>query len=239
MVTIVMHRLVDIRPDLVLRKRRHQLMDRRLPSWDVPTRHQTYQFPLENTTLKYSKTGGYVDAEVVQLTRWRAYWNVDGRWRKFRGPFARPFVSPDDAQWRWGTFVRRRRKNIWARCAALRTQDGGYQGALIYRRDGRSLLEANAPAVCVEYAAAAPWNRRDLAESPLYLGVGEALMFLSILHSHEWGLGGRVVLFSLPRALGFYKKLKFVETGRHEDRMIHCELTPEAAIDLLESRGLI
>jgi len=64
-------------------------------------------------------------------------------------------------------------------------------------------------------------------------------MYLAILHSYDWGLGGRLTLVSLPQAMNFYKKMKFVETGAREDRMIGYELTPDVAINLLQDRGLI
>src|SRR4051794_5693358 len=114
---------------------------------DIPSRHWTYSFPLETVRLKYMETGGYVDAHVVQLTRFMAYWYVDRVWWKFRGPFVKNLEPPEDSHWKWGSYVRRLRKNIWVRCAALRTPDGRFQGAIIYRRDGRSLLKANTGAV--------------------------------------------------------------------------------------------
>jgi len=101
------------------------------------------------------------------------------------------------------------------------------------------LLEPNTKALCVEYLAAAPCNRQKYALNPLYVGVGEGLLHLAVLHSYDWDMGGRVALFSLPGALNFYKKYGFVETGYAEDRMIHCELPPAAAQALLEDKGLI
>jgi hypothetical protein len=206
---------------------------------DIRTSFPTYQFPLESIRLKYRDTGGYVEADIVQLTRWRAYWNIDRLWWKFRGPFRTPCRIPADFHWKWMTYVRRLRKNPWAKCAAICTRDSVYQGAIIYRRDGASLLQPNTGAVYAEYLASAPHNRPDYAERPLYSDVGAGLMYLAMLDSYLWGLGGRVTLFSLPSSLGFYKKMKLITTGERLDGMIHCELTPEAAVDLMQNKGLI
>ena len=205
---------------------------------DIPTKHHTYSFPLSTIAIKSRETGGCIDAEVVQLTRFRSYWYLSG-WSKFKGPFATPCQIPEDIDWNWNKFVRRVHKNPWARCAALQTPDHRYQGAIIYREDGVSLIEPYKGSVYAEYLATAPWNRSDYAARPLYRGVGEGLMFLAILHSYELGYRGRVTLFSLPRALDFYKKLKFIETGHCVDRMIGCELMPDAAITQLQDKGLI
>jgi len=73
---------------------------------------------------------------------------------------------------------------------------------------------------CIEYLADAPCNRLDYAADPLYRGVGEGLKYLAILQSYEWGLRGRISLYSLPKALAFYENLNFVETGDRVDRIV-------------------
>lgn len=64
-------------------------------------------------------------------------------------------------------------------------------------------------------------------------------MFLAVVHSYDWGYGGRVTLRSLPRAVNFYKNYYFVETGARDGRMICMELEPEAAQDHLKDMGFI
>jgi hypothetical protein len=209
------------------------------PMLDPSTKHLTYTFPLDSITLKSTATGEYVEANIIQLTRWLAYWKVDRPWWNYRGPFINNVQSPEDSHWKWGSFVRRLRKNPWARCAAAQTSDRLIQGAIIYRRDGRSLLKADQGSVYIEYVAAAPCNRRDYAANPRYLGVGQGLVVLAIIHSHQWGLDGRVTLYSLPRASDFYKELGFVKTGDRDGRMIHYELAPQVAMSLLRDKGLV
>ena len=206
---------------------------------DKPSRYPTYDFPITSVSLKSSETGGYVEADIVQLTKFRAWWNIDRVWWKFRGPFKSPCEKPADSHWKWVTYVRRLRKNPEAKCAAVRTSDGAYQAAIIYRFDGVSLLNPGAPAVYAEYLATAPRNRRDYALNPLYHGAGSGLLCLAILESYQLGFGGRVSLFSLPTAFDFYKKLRFRSTGHREGDMIHFELVPETATALLQNIGLI
>jgi hypothetical protein len=207
---------------------------------DIPTDDPTPLFPLANFDLKYRDTGGRVTADIVELTRDEAGIRIDRAWRSFQGPFRVPCPVQADAGWpSWGSLVRKYRKNEWARCAAVRTPDGHYQGAIIYRLDGASFLDPTLGAVHGEFVATAPYNRRDYAERPLYHGVGEGLMYLAMLHSYDYGFWGRVTLFSVSQAIDFYRKMKFVETQARADRMIGYELTSDTAIDLLRDRGLI
>jgi hypothetical protein len=206
---------------------------------EYPTSYPTYKFPIEGFRLKSCETGGYVDADFVQLTKAAALWKIHIPWTFYRGPFHAPCAKPEDSHWRWPNLVRRFRKNPEAKCAAIRTPDGVYQGAIIYRRDGVSLLEPNTKAVLGERLATAPQNRRGYARNPIYRGAGEGLTLLTVIESYELGFGGRVSLFSLPSSLDFYKKLNFIPTGVREDDMIHVELVPEAATDLLKDKGLL
>jgi hypothetical protein len=209
------------------------------PMLDYPTTYPTYEFPLKIIRLKSCVTGGYVDADLVQLTKAAAYWKIHLPWKYYRGPFHTPCAELADSHWRWPNLVRTFRENPEVKCAAARTPDGVYQGAIIYRRDGVSLLEPDAKAVLGERLTTALHNRIRYAKNPLYRGVGQGLMMLSVIESYLWGFGGRVSLFSLQSSLDFYKKLNFIPTGFHEDDMIHVELVPEAATDLLKDKGLL
>jgi hypothetical protein len=198
-----------------------------------------YTFPLDSITLRNCQVGGYVEAEIIQLTRMLAWWRIDGSWHRFRGPFVEPCEEPEDHHWRWVSFVRRLRKIPLVRCAAAQTPDGHIQGAIIYRGDGGSWLAPGDGSVYVEYLATALRNRPDYAREPLYRGIGEGLITLAMLQSYQWGKGGRVTLRSLPRAASFYKKMHFVETASPVDRMIAYEVRPEVAGAYLVSKGLI
>ena len=58
----------------------------------------------------------------------------------------------------------------------------------------------------VEFLETAPWNIRDLAGTPQFLGVGVRLLEAAIVFSEEEGFGGRIGLHSLPQSAEFYRK---------------------------------
>lgn len=198
--------------------------------------------PLDSVQLLDLGTGREVEAAIVELTRWDAFFHIHRRWWRFsdHGPHARSEVyrEPGDQHWRWVSFVRRLRKNPLCLRAAVPTPDRHIQGAIIYRLDGASYLEPGKPTIFVEYLAAAPRNRADFVASPRYKGVGSALLVTAVLPSNDYGYGGRVSLFSLAESEGFYKRHRFVETGDRKDRMMHYELTEQAAQELLREKGL-
>ncbi len=207
--------------------------------WDPPTKHLKYDFPLDSVRLKSMSTGGYIESEVVQLTGYRAWFYIDRRWRKFSGPFVSNFKHPNDLSFKWRREVRCVRSDPYVRCAALRTTDNVYQAAIIYNRSGASFMKAGTGSAFVRYVAVAPWNRRTYAANPHYLGVGEAIMFLPMIESYNWGLGGRVTLESDPENHGFYKKMGFVETSRRGGRIIALEMAPDKAVNRLKDGGFL
>ncbi len=207
---------------------------------EPPSSYVYHPFPLETIAIKHVRTGQLVESRVIRLTRWGSRYRVDRPWSRFRGPYVHGFDQRPDAHWKWNSFVRRHQKRQdWVRCGAIETPDGKIQGAIIYRRDGASLLEPGQGAVYVEYLAAAPSNRKDCARKPEYEGVGSGLLTLAILHSYDWGSGGRVALHSLPTAIKFYKQHDFVKTNHSKDRMIHCEIDSREDVSRLEGQGLI
>lgn len=188
-----------------------------------------------------------MEANVEQLTRWAAYFFIDAVWWRYRGPFAAGVREPQDRFWKWNHIVRRHRKNPYCRCVMLRKPDDHrVQAAAVYRFDGVSTLKPGAGAVHLEYLAASPGNRSDYARQPLHRGAGEGLLMLSILHSYDWGLGGRVTLFSISGALQFYLQYGFLEVdcdptipGVSSRALVPLELPSTVAIELLEKKGLI
>lgn len=64
------------------------------------------------------------------------------------------------------------------------------------------------PLVYISALGTAPWNRPEINDHPTYKGVGGNLVDFAIARSNELGYQGRIGLHSLPRALGFYRKLK-------------------------------
>ncbi len=207
-----------------------------------PTKHEVYDdFPLEGLSLKHGPTKTLVAAKFVQLTKAMAFREVDGSWWKFAGPFSPNAKHPaEDEHWKWVHYIRKlRKREIFLRCVAIRTEDGRVQGAAIYSRAGASHFEPGKRALYLHYLATAPRCRANFAKQPLYSGVGEGLLILAITHSLYWGYEGRVILFSLPDAVKFYLKYDFQKTGIVEDRMIQLELPSNVAQKLLKKEAVI
>lgn len=111
------------------------------------------------------------------------------------------------------------------------------QGVLLYNRnptEARSTLVA-CSALYVEFLEAAPWNARTLAARPLYRAVGTFLMQAAASISREKGWEGRVGLYALPQAEGFYQRLGMsrFEPDREHEGLAYYELGTKAASALL------
>jgi hypothetical protein len=86
--------------------------------------------------------------------------------------------------------------------------------------------------VYVEYVENAPWNRPELADPPLYRGIGSILIRAAIALSIEEEFKGRIGLHALPQSNGFYANTcgmtdLGVDANYHGLR--YFEMTPEQA----------
>lgn len=122
---------------------------------------------------------------------------------------------------------------------AVQSASGSVEGAITYRIDAESQLEAGKGAVYVDRIAAAPRNRPWVAEPPKYRGIGNVLLLAAVRHSYLLGLGGRVWLTSLPseRTKKFYRDRGFEVIFQDLEGMIDFELPTAAAEKWLKNRG--
>ncbi|ODU67703.1 MAG: GNAT family N-acetyltransferase [Novosphingobium sp. SCN 66-18] len=86
--------------------------------------------------------------------------------------------------------------------------------------------------VYVEYVENAPWNRPELADPPLYRGIGSILIRAAIALSIEEEFKGRIGLHALPQSNGFYANTcgmtdLGIDASYHGLR--YFEMTPEQA----------
>ena len=70
----------------------------------------------------------------------------------------------------------------------------------------RSVLEPGESLVYVVALSAAPWNRKQVQNPPLFKRVGTLLLRFSRIRSLALGYKGRVGLHALPDAEGFYER---------------------------------
>jgi hypothetical protein len=112
--------------------------------------------------------------------------------------------------------------------------NGESQGLILYASDGhfaRLDEQKTSPLVYVEFLAAAPWNSRDVLESPHYAGVGTLLMRVAVQASIDFEFKGRLGLHSLPQSEGFYRRLGMTEIGPDPDKenLIYFEFSADSA----------
>jgi hypothetical protein len=90
----------------------------------------------------------------------------------------------------------------------------------------------------IEYLESAPWNNRELAGTPEFLGVGVRLLEMAVEFSAEEGFGGRVSLHSLPQSTEFYRKHMTdlgLDSGHAQGRR-YFEMTAEQVRNFVEGR---
>lgn len=85
--------------------------------------------------------------------------------------------------------------------------EGTTQGLLaLETQQHRSVLAPSEPLVYVVALSAAPWNRKPLQNPPQFKRVGTLLLNFSRIRSLALGYKGRVGLYALPDAEGFYER---------------------------------
>lgn len=85
---------------------------------------------------------------------------------------------------------------------------GHVQGLALLRVAGSTARvgeDVGKPLVYLSYVETAPWNARELEESPKFGGIGTRLIEASIRVSSQEGFAGRLGLHSLPQSEGFYR----------------------------------
>ena len=119
--------------------------------------------------------------------------------------------------------------------------DGQMQGLMMLStisRRARIPSEKGKPVLYIEYIESAPWNVRDLTETPRFSGVGVALLEAAIQTSIEEGMSGRIGLHSLPQAEPFYRR--YMEDlgidANNSEELRYFEMTPVQASAFMEGR---
>ena len=85
--------------------------------------------------------------------------------------------------------------------------EGVTQGLMaLETQQHRSVLAPGEPLVYVARLSAAPWNRRQVQDPPIFKRVGTLLLRFSRIRSLALGYKGRVGLHALPNAEGFYER---------------------------------
>ena len=141
---------------------------------------------------------------------------------------------PLDLHWNWDEKMADARATFLGRRSFCVLCQGGLQGMMLVdlTRTGRLREQTRKELVYVEFLATAPWNRKELACTPKFRGVGRALVRAAIELSLEEEFRGRIALHSLPQADEFYQvKCGMTPLGKDAkyQNLTYFEMTPEQA----------
>jgi hypothetical protein len=116
---------------------------------------------------------------------------------------------------------------------------GDVQGLMAVLRAPRSAKLGDGQIVYVDYLESAPWNLKNSANTPRFIGVGTVLIAEAIRLSLEMLLGGWVGLHSLPQAEAFYARCGMTRFGADQQYfdLTYFEYTSQQALDWLVSIG--
>jgi len=140
---------------------------------------------------------------------------------------------PQHFHWDWG----KKSQNLHLlayRCFGIE-YDSKFQGLLMVKLAGmKARLEPDTgkPLVYIDYLESAPWNIREMVDTPLYGGIGSLLMRTAVQLSYDEGFHGRIGLHALSQAENFYRD----DCGMHScgsdasyENLPYYEMTSEIA----------
>ena len=187
-------------------------------------------------------TGELVEADLFDsitdehLDAWRNTWLPEVKAAKQRLLDARlPAAQwPLDLHWEWDAKVAVARATFLAQKTFGLVCGGELQGLMLVNltKTGRIPTQVRKELVYVEFLSTAPWNRKELACTPRYRGVGRALILAAVELSVQEEFRGRIALHSLPQADEFYRvKCGLTPLGKDPkyENLTYFEISPEHA----------
>lgn len=179
-----------------------------------------------------------VTAKLVSLDRETTKLCIDRQWWELEDVSAQRLLQEVDYHWEWRVLISKFQNNPYVRCLAVVLDDRTVQGAMIYRVDGKSVLEAGKRTVLIDRLATAPQNRSGLTANPCYRGVGSGLLTFALCQSYFLGFQGRVSLFAAGDEQ-FYVSRGFVRTKIEHESMPLFELPSSIALEQLTRNGML
>ena len=172
--------------------------------------------------LKNRATGAFIEVRVVRDIAIADVERAESSWRPERNRLSGERRDrgrvPEHAHWDWSNKINPAWAAQW-RFVAIASDDQ-IEGMMAVRTKPRAgrLSPKMDSVLFVDFVEVAPWNSRDLTETPRYSGVGTLLVTEAVRISVELGLKGRIGLSALPQATGFYSRLGMilVESGDPE-----------------------
>jgi hypothetical protein len=163
-------------------------------------------------SLKASKGDDLVDAELIDELSKDDLVRAHLDWAPVRLEALKRLHEakrPWPEHWHWDWSKKADMLDFLAyRCMGIE-QGGRMQGLMMLSTlvaKGRLEGQIGKAILYIEFLETAPWNMRELAGTPLFLGVGVRLLEAAAEFSVAEGFGGRVGLHSLPQSDDFYRK---------------------------------
>jgi hypothetical protein len=146
--------------------------------------------------------------------------------------------NAQDSHWMWTEKGAKANAHMSLETFAVEC-DGKTQGMILLNlvAFGQLDVQKGAELVYVEMLATAPWNRKQLTDSPVYKGVGHILIGAAISLSIECEFQGRLALHSLPQSESWYNtETDFTNLGSdHDKKLVYFEATEDQARKFLEN----
>jgi hypothetical protein len=167
--------------------------------------------------LKESSSGTWVEASVLRDITAKDITLAEKSWKPIRRKLAAARRAggghPEHAHWDWTGKTEPSWSGQW--CFVAVKCGKSFEGLMAVRSKPRTRRTDAKPVLYVDFVEVAPWNSRNLTDTPRYSGVGSILIQEAVAVSLSWGWEGRVGLSSLPQAKGFYSQIgmRLVEKG--------------------------
>ena len=131
--------------------------------------------------------------------------------------------SQEDKYWDWAFKERLAIHDANYECYAIE-HDNTIQGLMMLETQWHtSQFYPGQRLVQVAALSVAPWNRQLIQRPPRFKAVGSALLNFSRFRSVELGYGGRVGLYALPSAEGFYERKNMMRLDTNLDEQIDAD----------------
>jgi hypothetical protein len=199
--------------------------------------HRKVNLP-ERVTITDVRKNARVTANLVRLDRETAKLCIDQKWWEVEGVSAQRLREEIDYHWKWKVLISKYQNNPYVTNMAVVLEDGSVQGAMIYRVDGKSVLEPGKRTVLIDRVATAPKNRDGLIANPCYRGAGSGLLTFALCQSYVLGLQARVNLFAAGDEQ-YYVDRGFVRTKIVHEEMALFELPSSVALERLTRKGML
>lgn len=162
--------------------------------------------------LKDVVTQKWVDVKVVRDLAPSSVDSTEKAWKPERLHLSACRSSlgeqPEHAHWDWKGKTNPFWASQWRFTGVFLGEN--CEGLMAVRTKSKSSRLTKKPVLYVDFVEVAPWNSRNLTDTPRFSGVGTLLVTDAIRMSLDIGWKGRIGLSALSQAKGFYTRLGMI-----------------------------